>query len=219
MKNTLKAELIIFDLDGTLIDSTGDIAWAVNRTLNSLGRDGVGTETVKSSVGWGVRSLLENLMPGEDPQVIDEARGVFLEYYGGHLDVETHLYAGAVETLEHFKARGKKLALVTNKPVALTDRVLEAFAINGFFEMVLGGDSLPRKKPHPEPLLKVVEELQVPAERTVFVGDSAIDCETGRRAGIATIGAAYGFRGRGELVEAGCDIVIESLDELKEIVV
>ncbi len=219
MKNTLKAELIIFDLDGTLIDSTGDIAWAVNRTLEGLGREVVDTETVKSSVGWGVRSLLENLMPGEDPQMIDGARGVFLEYYGGHLDVETHLYAGVFETLEHFKARGKLMALVTNKPVSLTGKVLEAFAVSGFFAMVLGGDSLPRKKPHPEPLLKVVEDLQAPVGRTVFVGDSAIDCETGRRAGIITIGAAYGFRGRGELVEAGCDMIIEKLDELKEIVV
>ena len=219
MKHTLKAELIIFDLDGTLIDSPGDIAWAVNRTLEGLGREVVDTETVKSSVGWGVRQLLENLMPGEDPQMIDEARGVFLEYYGGHLDVETHLYAGVVETLEHFNSRGKLMALVTNKPVSLTGKVLEAFAVSGFFAMVLGGDSLPRKKPHPEPLLKVVDDLQVPAERTVFVGDSAIDCETGKRAGIVTIGAAYGFRGRGELVDAGCGMIIESLDELKEIVV
>jgi phosphoglycolate phosphatase len=219
VRHVLRADLLIFDLDGTLIDSTGDIAWAVARTLESMGHDGADLETVKSSIGWGVRSLLENLMPGADPRKIDTAREVFLEQYGGHLMVETSLYEGVPETLEYLKGKKKKMAIVTNKPIGLTQRIFEDFGMKGFFDIVLGGDSLPHKKPNPEPVLKVMDELRVGPEKTVFVGDSAIDCETGRRAGIVTIGAAYGFRGTRELVEAGCEIIVEKISELKEIII
>jgi phosphoglycolate phosphatase len=218
MKAVVRADLIIFDLDGTLIDSTGDIAWATNRTLGSMGYGELDMDTIKASIGWGVRSLLEKVMPAEEPQRIDEARQAFLGYYGEHLTVETRLYGGVVETLEYLDGKNKKMALLTNKPIGLTERIIEDFGMKGFFRIVLGGDSLQNKKPHPEPVLKIMACLDNDPEGTVFVGDSAIDCETGRRADIPVIGAAYGFRGRDELEEAGCDIIIEKIGELIEIV-
>jgi phosphoglycolate phosphatase len=219
VKEGIRADLIIFDLDGTLIDSTGDIAWAANRTLSSMGYDKVNTDTITSSIGWGVKSLLEKLMPEEETRRIDEARETFLKHYGGHLTVETRPYPGTLETLEYFNGKNKNMALVTNKPIGLTERIIEDLGMKGFFKMVLGGDSLEYKKPHPEPILKVMEGLDGDPEKTVFVGDSAIDCETARRAGVITIGAAYGFRGREELIEAGCGIIIENVGELMELVV
>jgi phosphoglycolate phosphatase len=158
------------------------------------------------------------MMPGEEPRRIDEARETFLRYYGGHLTVDTHLYTGVIETLEYLNGKNKKMALVTNKPIGLTERIIEEFDMKGFFKIILGGDSLERKKPHPEPILKVMECLEGDPEKTVFVGDSAVDCETGQRAGVVTIGAAYGFRGKEELESAGCEIILDKIVELIEIV-
>src|SRR3989337_2465271 len=143
---------------------------------------------------WGVKALLERLMPDEGAERISEARERFLEYYWDHLNVKTFLYPGVLETLRHFKQLNKKMAVVTNKPIKFTERLLEELALKGFFMMALGGDSLPNRKPHPEPIEKVIATLGILRERTVFVGDSPIDCETGKRAGIAPIGARTGSR-------------------------
>ncbi len=211
-------ELIIFDLDGTLIDSSGDIAWVANRVLESIGRPVLDPEEIKKKIGWGIKQLLTELLPDEKPEVIESARKRFLDIYGNHLVVETRPYPGVVETLEHFSRLGKKMALVTNKPESLAIGILEQLDLSDFFGVVLGGDSLSRRKPHPEPVEKVLSELGVAPEKGVFVGDSPIDCETGKAAGLCTIGAAYGFRGRPELEEAGCDVIIEDFSELKRLI-
>jgi len=218
-KRLIEPELIIFDLDGTLIDSSGDIAWAANSTLKELGYGQLTTDTIRENIGWGVKSLLEKLMPAAPPEKIDEAREIFLGHYGGHLLVETRLYHGTEDVLEYFKKKGKKMAVVTNKPLFLSEKILKGFSLSGFFIMVLGGDSVLNKKPHPLPLLMVMEKSGVSADKTVFVGDSAIDCETGKRAGVLTIGAAYGFRGREELKNYGCELIIDSIGELKDMLI
>ncbi|MBI5561136.1 MAG: HAD-IA family hydrolase [Deltaproteobacteria bacterium] len=219
MERRLKAGLIIFDLDGTLIDSSGDIAWAANRTLEEMGYNVLALDVIKANIGWGVRKLLEQVMPEEPPERIDRAREVFFEYYGRHLLVETRLYPQALEVLSHFMERGKSLAIVTNKSQGHSERIMEGLGIQRFFQMVVGGDAVQNKKPHPEPVLMVMERLGAAAADTVFVGDSAVDCETGRRAGVMVIGAAYGFRGRDELIGAGCGLVIDRLTELEDIVI
>ncbi|HEY4708059.1 MAG TPA: HAD-IA family hydrolase [Thermodesulfobacteriota bacterium] len=214
----MDAELIIFDLDGTLIDSSKDIAWCANRTLVSMGYPERKAQEIVGNIGWGVKPLLEKLLPGEDEAKIAEARLKFLEVYGSHLVVDTHLYPGVEETIGHFMASGKKMAVVTNKPFALADRILEIMKLRGFFKAVLGGDSLPNKKPHPEPIEKVIRDLGALPQRTVVVGDSPVDCEAGKGAGAFTIGASYGFRGRGELEAAGCDVIIDDFPSLKRAV-
>ena len=212
-----ETDLIIFDLDGTLIDSSDDIAWSANKTLLHMGHKGMDLEAIKEGIGWGVKSLLEKLMPDEMPERINAAREKFLEYYWGHLTVKTVLYPGVTETLTYFKRSNKKMAVVTNKPIRFTERVLEELTVSKFFMMALGGDSLANRKPHPEPVEKVITTLGAEKERTTLVGDSAIDCETGKKAGIVTIGAEYGFRGRKELEEAGFDFIIKEFSELKRV--
>lgn len=215
-KSKLYTDLIIFDLDGTLIDSSEDIAWAANRTLAAFGYGQRSIATIKEHIGWGVKPLLEKLMPDEGADKISEAREKFLEFYGGHLLVDTVLYQGVEDTLRHFTGLDKKMAIITNKPVGLTLRILDELNIAGLFNMVLGGDSLPNKKPHPEPVEKTFKGLGVEPARTVIVGDSPVDCEAGRAAGTYTIGVSYGFRGRRELEEAGCGIIIDRFPELKD---
>ncbi|MBI5599659.1 MAG: phosphoglycolate phosphatase [Deltaproteobacteria bacterium] len=217
MTRGLRPGLIIFDLDGTLIDSSGDIAWAANRALIDMGQEALDPAVIKAAIGWGVKALFERVMPGESAETIGMAREIFLGYYGGRLMEETVIYPGVMDTLAHFHAKGKKLAVVTNKSIGLTERIMDGLGLRRFFAMVLGGDSVANKKPHPEPLLLVMERLGSAPTETVFVGDSAIDCETGHRAGVWTIGAGYGFRGREELINCGCDMVIDRIDELKDV--
>jgi len=215
MDNKLGADLIIFDLDGTLIDSSEDIAWAANRTLVAFGQRERPVVSIKEHIGWGVKPLLEKLLPEAAPEMIAEAREKFLEFYGTHLMVDTVMYPGVEQTLRHFSARGKLLSIITNKPVGLTLRILDELKISDLFRMVLGGDSLQNKKPHPEPVEKTFKGLGIDPSRTVIVGDSPVDCEAGRAAGTMTIGVSYGFRGKAELQEAGCSIIIDSFPELK----
>ncbi|HLC18176.1 MAG TPA: HAD-IA family hydrolase [Thermodesulfobacteriota bacterium] len=210
--------LLVFDLDGTLIDSSADIALATNRTLEACGYGALDVETIKESIGWGVGMLLERLMPEETPGAIGAAREKFLEFYGERLVEDTTLYPGVRETLEYFVERGKKMAVVTNKPQALSERILDEMEMRRFFSMVVGGDTLSNKKPHPEPLVKVIKTMGFTPGESVFVGDSPIDCETGKKAGVFTIGVAYGFRPLDELVSAGFDLLIEKFPELKDVI-
>ncbi len=217
MNEKLSVDLLIFDLDGTLIDSSGDIAVAANRTLKEFGYAELSELTIKNSIGWGVKNLLERLMPKESSSALDRGREIFLEFYGEHLTESTELYPGTLELLEHFMGLGKNMAIVTNKPIALTERIVDEMGLRRFFKVVLGGDSLEKRKPDPDPLLEVLKRLDCAAGKAVFIGDSCVDCETGRRACVNIIGAAYGFRGRGEFTDEGCRAIIDSLGELKEL--
>lgn len=214
-RDKLRGDLVIFDLDGTLIDSSRDIAWSANMVLYSMGYDRLDMEVIKESIGWGVKNLLEKLMPEETPESIDAARLKFLAFYGGHLVVETTIYPGVVEIMEYLKAGGRKMAIVTNKPHALSVAILDELRLSRYFSAVLGGDSLPNRKPHPEPVMKVLSLLGVAPSASVIVGDSPVDCEAGRSARVGTVGVTYGFRGREELEGAGCDFIIDSILELK----
>ncbi len=217
MKEKINIDLIIFDLDGTLIDSSKDIAWAVNKTLSHLGFNELSYDVIKSYIGWGVKMLLEQAVPKERHNILDHARKIFLKYYEEHLLVDTHMYSGAKDILEYFK--NKKLAIVTNKPIGLTEKILDGLNISKYFQKVIGGDSVQNKKPHPEAIDIVLNELSVKPERTIFIGDSRIDIEAGKNAGIITCGAVYGFRGKDELVNAGADFLIDEIKELKEVVI
>ncbi len=210
-------ELIIFDLDGTLIDSSSDIAWVTNRLLSETGRDEMDEDDIKACIGWGVKMLLEQVMPGESPEAIDKARLRFLQIYDHHLVVDTTLYEGVLDALRIFKEKGKTLAIVSNKPVRLTEDILCEFGIREHFGCVLGGDSMKVRKPSPEPLIHVMKELSCTPEASVMVGDSPVDCEAGKAAGTATIGALYGFRPEEELRRAAPDILVKDFNELTRI--
>ena len=213
----LKAkELLVFDLDGTLIDSSGDIAWTANRTLGDFGYEPRSPDSVRSKIGSGVVVLLERLMPEENSERIAEAKEIFLTHYASHLVVDTCLYPGVMETLAHFRDLGKSMAVITNKPRTLADGILDELGLGSFFSIVAGGDTFPNRKPHPEPLEKVMRACGVTPARTAFVGDSRIDAETGLRAGVFTVGVSYGFGGSGPL--EGFDIVIEAFGDLKGII-
>ncbi|MEE9543762.1 MAG: HAD-IA family hydrolase [Thermodesulfobacteriota bacterium] len=219
MEAQTSKDLVIFDLDGTLVDSSEDIAWVANRTLEALGHPVMLESAIRERIGWGIKMLLTQIMPHESPERLSEARGVFLDYYAGHLVVKSVLYPGVAETIQMLSAREKRLAVLTNKPYNLSVEILDFFFGGETFEVVFGGDSLDKRKPDPMPVRRILATLGVDAVDAVIVGDSPVDIEAGKGAGIYTIGAAYGFRGTEELEEAGADIIIDSFSELKRILV
>ncbi len=214
MKNI---EFVIFDLDGTLVDSRLDIADALNLIMEGFGYGPFSLEEVVSFIGGGVRDLIRKAMGTQRQELEDKAYDAFLAYYSSHLLDKTVLYPSVKDLLESLN--GKKKAVITNKPEELSLRVLEGLNIRSHFSLVLGGDSLKLKKPFPEPLLKAMMAVNAKSDRTIMVGDSPIDIEAGKRAGVTTCGVTYGYSSRADLKKAGADIVVDNLVDLKEVVI
>jgi phosphoglycolate phosphatase len=212
MKNI---KLIIFDLDGTLIDSLDDLADATNHMLTSLGRAAVNSDQVRSFVGHGARRLVEKAMPNAVAEEIEIGLSIFLAFNEEHIVDKTRLYPGVVEALSTLRRAGKALAVVSNKNVALCTKVMTTLQVDGFFECVIGADSLPARKPSPEPLLKVLRDLGVPPEQAAIVGDSINDIAAGKGAGIVTVGCTYGYGDMTEIADA--DYLIDSAPDLLEL--
>lgn len=208
--NSIK--LIIFDLDGTLTDSLPDLTDATNHMLARFSRPGLALGEVRELVGQGARRLVERAMPDAAGEEIEAALQVFLDYNDLHIADKTRLYSGVRETLDRLCADGRRMAVVSNKNVALCRKLLELLGIAGYFAEVLGADSLPCRKPSPEPVLKLLRDFGVEARQAVMVGDSINDVAAGKGAGVITVGCGYGYGGAGELADA--DYRVETFPEL-----
>ena len=197
----VKKELLIFDLDGTLIDSVPDLAQATNDMLTTLGKSTYPIETVRNWVGNGSRMLVERALVGSvevaegqlSKEEADHAEKVFFDAYARVSGDNTVAYPNVSDGLKKLKQAGFTLALVTNKPSQFVPKILESFGWSDLFTEVLGGDSLPTKKPDPEPLRHVCRTLQVAPEYAVMIGDSKNDIFAGQNANIDTLGLSYGY--------------------------
>ena len=199
MKFTDK-KVIIFDLDGTLIDSSPDLALAVNHMLKTLNLDTFSSDTIHYWVGNGAKTLVERALSGKseinsnlDPIFSAKALKIFLAFYAENLAVETLTYPKVIETLRTLKNKGYRLAIVTNKPFAFVEPILEALHLSTFFELLLGGDSLNKRKPDPLPLLYVCEQLNISVNDAVMVGDSKNDILAANACQMQSIGLTYGY--------------------------
>ncbi len=194
-------DLLVFDLDGTLIDSAPDIIASVERTLARLGRPAVGRDLIRAAIGNGVRKLIERTTPPPIEPVIEE----FMREYGAHLLDGTRLYPGVAETLA---ALPHRKIILTNKPVALSRRIVEGLGIARHFEAVHGGDSFPVRKPDPACFRAAVGAAKNP----LMIGDSGTDIETARNAGVPFCGVSYGYWKPGEIGAA--ERVVDRFDQL-----
>lgn len=213
MKGARAVDLLIFDLDGTLADTRADLTAAVNHALQRLTLSPLSMEQVCRYVGDGVQTLLSRALGPDHLEGLEPGVRFFREYYGLHLLDQTRLYPGVLETLEHFRAKRK--AIVTNKPLALTERVLAGLEIADHFEVVLGGDSTVERKPHPEPALRVLTLTGVGPRLAAMVGDSPADIEMAQQAGLYSVGVTYGLRSAEEVRSAGPDLLLDDLLELR----
>jgi len=185
-------QLVVFDLDGTLIDSSEDLATAVNRTLVGAGARALDPALVRSLVGEGARRLIEKAVAAAGaPLHAEELLPSFLEYYREVLLVKTRLYPGVAEALPALAPR--RLAVLTNKPGDMSRAILTGLGAAHYFEWIWGAGDVPARKPDPAGLLRLIEEARVLPAQTAFVGDSAIDVRTARAAGAYAVGVMYGF--------------------------
>lgn len=215
-------ELVMFDLDGTLLDSVPDIARAVDRTLEAQGLAIAGRERVHGWVGRGSRSLIREALAWADggtpeqvaPARLESALHFYLETYGAHCAEQSALMPGAAALLRALRANGVSLACVTNKPAAITARVLAQLMPDAGFGMVLGGDSGAGAKPGAGPLLAAMEGLGAEPARSLMVGDSRHDVNAARAAGVAVICVAGGYNHGEDIRCAAPDLVVGDLAEL-----
>ncbi len=211
----MPVKLIMFDLDGTLIDSSIDITNAINYAIEPYGVKPVTVEETINLVGEGITRLMEKILDRSQTKEIDKGILVdrFLDYYSAHLIDKTTVYSGVRETLERLK--GYKKAVISNKREALSTRILNDLGLLKYLDLVVGSDTTPERKPSPVPLIYAMEKLGASPNETVIVGDSNFDVEAGKAAGIKTIAVTYGYRPLDLL--KGADYLIDRMDELVDI--
>ena len=194
-------QLLIFDFDGTLIDSVPDLADATNAMLITLGKAPYPIETIRNWVGHGSKVLVERALVGKIEVLegeltkaeADHAEQVFFAIYNNISGSKTVAYPDVDSGLKKLKSAGFTLALVTNKPIRFVPKILQSFGWQDLFSEVLGGDSLAQKKPDPTPLLHVCEALNVASTQAVMIGDSRNDILAGQNANMDTLGLSYGY--------------------------
>ncbi len=206
--------LVVFDLDGTLIDSKKDLALAVNAMLTYGGRTALAEETVYSYVGNGAPVLVRRALGPEASEAeAAEALDYFLAFYRDHMLDNTAPYPGVREALESLHEAGARMAVLTNKPVRFSEGILRGLDLERYFFRVYGGNSFEYKKPHPVGIEALLAETGEPKDAAWMVGDSAVDVKTARNAGIAAAGVTYGFQPE-TLTADPPDLLLSDLREL-----
>jgi len=213
-------QLVIFDLDGTLIDSRLDLVHSVNAALRHIGRPELPDDVIASYVGDGAPILIQRALGGEkvDEALIRKGLEFFLSYYRAHKLDHTTVYPGIADALAAIQnsANGtpRKMAVLTNKPVIPSRAIVDALGLGRFFSQVYGGNSFPTKKPDPEGARKLLAEHGVQPHQAAIVGDSDVDVDTGRNAGMATVGVTYGFAPH-TLEDEPPDVLVDHPSELR----
>lgn len=212
-------KLVIFDLDGTLIDSRLDLVHSVNAALRHIGRPELPEAVIASYVGDGAPVLIKRALGSEtvDEALIRKGLEYFLSYYRAHKLDHTTVYTGIPEALSAIQKSSngvpRQLAVLSNKPVVPSRVIVDALGLGQFFSQVYGGNSFSTKKPDPEGALKLLAEYGVQPQHAAIVGDSHVDVNTGRNAGIVTIGVTYGFAPH-TLVDDPPDVLVDHPGEL-----
>jgi len=219
MASAKRFDAVVFDLDGTLVDTAPDLAQALNHTLARHGLATLAPADVRPMIGDGARAMLRRGLAAAGTELeaarFETLAAELLAYYWDHVAVRSRPFPGVVDALDRLAAGGVKCAVCTNKPFGLTERLLRLLQLWPRFQAVLGGDSLPVRKPDPGHLLGTLDRLQVPPERAVMVGDSANDVNVARGAGVAVVVVSFGYTAV-PAAELGADAVIDHFEGLPQ---
>ncbi len=218
-----KPELVLIDLDGTLVDSVPDLAYCVDQMLPRLGLPPRGEAAVRNWVGNGVDKLIQRaignaLNPEVDEALFLQGQKLFTELYLENNSKRSRLYPGVMEALVWLTENDYAVGCVTNKAEKFTLPLLESLQIKDYFSIVVAGDTLAEKKPHPQPLLHAASVLGARPEHSLMVGDSRHDVKAARAAGFQAMCVSYGYNHGEDIREAGPDIVVDRLDEIIKLI-
>ena len=212
--SALPFDLVVFDLDGTLADTAPDLAAALNHALAHFGRPAIEAEMVRNMIGHGSRALLRKGLAATGPvseELVERGYGTFLDYYAAFICEGSRAYEGVEDCIDTLRAQGVRVAVCTNKPEALTHLLLDALGWQDRFDAIVGGDTLPLRKPDPAPLREAIARSG--GGNAVMIGDSITDADTARAAGVPFVAVSFGFSDRP--VEAlGADAVVDHFDHL-----
>ena len=218
-----KPEMILIDVDGTLVDSVPDLAYCVDEMMQTIGREPYGEERVRDWVGNGVERLVRRALVGQlegEPRDADfeQAYPIFLDLYAVNTSKRSTLYPGVREGIDYMKSAGYKLGCVTNKAEQFTTPLLQDLAVYDDFSIVVAGDTLPVKKPDPGPLLHAAEFFGVSPGHSLMLGDSISDVKAARAAGFQIVCMSYGYNHGEDIRNYDPDAVIDSMVELKGLI-
>lgn len=219
LRPPLKPRMILIDLDGTLVDSVPDLAYCVDQLMIRLGRPPHGEAAVRNWVGNGVERLVRRALTGSldgEPSAadFDRAYPIFLGLYADNTSTRSLLYPGVREGLDYLLTNGYPLGCVTNKAAQFTLPLLKDLGILSAFALVVSGDTLAEKKPHPAPLLHAATHFGVEPSQALMIGDSVSDVKAARAAGFSIVCMSYGYNHGQDIRDAGPDAVIDSMLEL-----
>ena len=216
-----KPEMILIDVDGTLVDSVPDLAFCVDEMLQQLGMPERGEAAVRHWVGNGVerlvkRALLNQLNGEPDQALFEKALPIFRQLYAENTSKRSFLYEGVKEGLDYMKKSGYRLGCVTNKAGEFTLPILRDLGVEDYFEVIICGDDTARKKPDPLPLLTAAERMSVKPENSLMLGDSQSDVKAARAAGFQIVCMSYGYNHGEDIRSFAPDAVIDSFTELQQ---
>jgi phosphoglycolate phosphatase len=211
-----KYQAVIFDLDGTLLDTLEDIADAANRVLALKGFPTRPLDVHRAAVGNGARQLMERVLPeaDRDPKTIQDCFVAFRKDYGEHWNIKTKPYAGVPEMLNALEKRGLKIAVLSNKPADFTRKCVNGVLSRWKFDPVIGGEDGIPSKPDPAGALEISKRLKISPSEFIFLGDSGVDMKTANVAGMSSVAALWGFRSREELERDGAKVLIDRPEDL-----
>jgi phosphoglycolate phosphatase len=218
---TFQPKLIMIDVDGTLVDSVPDLAYCIDEMMQKLGMQKWGETKVRHWVGNGIPKLVERALTGElegrsIKEVFDIAYPIFLDLYEDNTAQRSYLYDGVREGLDYLKSQRYQLGCVTNKSEQFTHPLLKALGIFNDFKIIISGDTLPKRKPDPMPLLYCAERFNLKPEECLMLGDSVSDVKAARAAGFDIICMSYGYNHGNDIADENPDLVIDSMSQLSD---
>ena len=213
-------KLAIFDLDGTLLNTIGDLAASCDAVMLQNGLPQHTTDEYRQMVGRGILRLVEAAIPEQmrSPEYVEKVRQDFVAYYLEHIDHYTRPYDGIPELVDALAERGVKIAVASNKFQAGTERLIRSFFPNVKFVAVLGQRVGVPLKPDPQIDLEIIDTAGVEPNETLHIGDSGVDMQTAHAAGVQAVGVTWGFRSREELVECGADVIVDTPKQILDLI-
>ncbi len=212
----MRYKAVLFDMDGTVLDTLDDLADSVNRSLREFGLPEVSRFQVGQSLGNGAKYLIRHCLPeGSDEALCEQVLSFYKPWYDAHCRIKTKPYDGILQLMETLRADGVSQAIISNKPDSAVQELAEAF-FPGLMDVVIGESPAVKRKPSPDTVLAAASQMGLMASDCVYIGDTEVDLETARNAGMDCIPVSWGFRTEEQLRAAGAEEIIRSPEELKK---